>query len=44
MNSVEMFLSSDEEENCNLEAIRKVNFTRRFIRNTSNPLNLPDRK
>lgn len=32
MNSVEMFLSSDEEENVNLEAIRKVNFTRRFIR------------
>jgi len=25
MNSVEMFLASDEEENGNLEAIRKVN-------------------
>ena len=44
MNSVEMFLSSDEEENVNLEEIRSVNFSRILIRNTSNPLNLPDKK
>jgi len=35
MNSVEMFLSSDEEENGNLEANRKVNFSRYTLLNTS---------